>query len=261
MLTGPVPGEYHLSARRTSDGALLGQARFRVTRHWPDPAMGPPVVISGPKQYFLMWGGGPNAAQNIGNNRAPEGWRVAVVFVSTADRRSPADLSAAQATWAERLTGNGRSVRTYYEEVSYRKTPAAPGGPLGTTISLVTPMARLDLGKGWGDYFEQPQGQGHLARLGPQADDVDGHRGGLATCSTAPGRARSPAVRRGGVRVQTASEALTTSAANRPRQYVWPQATAEVPLATPGGPTPWTIEKPIVFMPSRPRARCPPQPR
>ena len=148
VLTGPRPGEFHLSAIRKSDGTRLGQARFRVTRHWPDREVGPPVVMTGKTQHFLMWGGGPNGPQNIGNHSAPADWRVGYVFVSTSEKRLPGDLTAMKKEWTDRLiAAGGNSVRNYYEEVSYGKTTVSHAGPIFT----------LDLEKGWGDYFEQPK--------------------------------------------------------------------------------------------------------
>ena len=93
VLAGPIPGEYHLSAINTLDGSRLGSVRFRVTSHWPDDEVGPPVAVTGERQVFMKggWGGGPGGPQNVRVHPAPDNWRVAVVLVSTRDRRFPAN--------------------------------------------------------------------------------------------------------------------------------------------------------------------------
>lgn len=158
VLAGWTPGEYHLSAIRRADGKRLGMTRFRVTAHWPDDEVGPPIAVTGARQIFLRggWGGGPAGPQNLRVHPAPEEWRVAVVLISTRNRRYPSDVSGEKNNWQDMLEGDGTSVRRYYEEVSFRRTAGVPGGPTGTTFSLAggQVFGPVNMENGWGDYFE-----------------------------------------------------------------------------------------------------------
>ncbi|MDQ3549486.1 MAG: hypothetical protein M3439_11790, partial [Chloroflexota bacterium] len=263
LVTGPVPGEYHLTARRKSDGARLGQARFRVTRHWPDREIGPPVAITGKAQHFMMWGGGPNGPQNLGNHKAPDDWRVAVVLVSTTNKRLPADLTAMKQLWEDRLLHAAVSARNYYQEVSFRNTAAGPGSPAGTTISMTTPIFTLDLENGWGDYFEQPQDKGNWRGWDPQQTAKSAIAGAFCDMLDRTGQGnvleKIDAVL---FVVQTATEHLSIVGTKLALpMYVWPQASRTDfyrKTQLPGGPTTWTFgQKPIIFMPSHTPSKMP----
>ena len=266
VLTGRIPGEYHLSATRKSDGSLLGQARFRVTRHWPDPVAGPPVASNDISQLFLMWGGGPDAAQNIGNHRAPEEWRVAIVLVGTTDKPLPADTTALQNTWRDRLVAPaGLSARNYYREVSYHGTPGGPGSPHGTTISHAAPILVLNLKKGWGDYFEQPKGKGNWHGWNPQQTGMVAITGEFCEMLDATGQ--GPLLQNMDAVVyviHTASDGWSVIGTKLGLAlYVWPQALRKgngtefwrqvQHPGSPGSPGPKTTtfrNMPILFMPS-----------
>lgn len=155
---GLRPGEYHLSATRIADGSTIGRARFRVTAHWPDEDIGPPVAVTGKQQIFARgsWGGGPTGPQNINVLAAPDSWNVLFVLIDLKDRRYD-DVAAPglRALWTSHLLGPGQCVKQFYEEMSLFKT-AGPARPRGTTIFEATDGAigpvHLDLG--WGDAFE-----------------------------------------------------------------------------------------------------------
>lgn len=161
LLAGFRPGEYHLEARRRADGSVLATRRFRVTASWPDELVGPPVATVGPQQLWLMsWGGAGAGPAYI--KPAPESIRVAIVLVSTNNRRW-GDLEAgAKSAWRDRLIGPGNSARRYYEEVSYRGTAGPPGSSPGTTVELLGNriLGPVDLQEGWGDLFEPKKGGG-----------------------------------------------------------------------------------------------------
>ena len=264
VLCGPIPGEYHLNARRISDGALLGRARFRVTRHWPDPLAGPPLALTGKQQYFMQWGGGPNAAQNIGTHAVPDEWRVGIVYVSTSNRRLPPDLAALDQTWTDRLTGPGLSARRYYEEVSYFSATPPLGSPRGTTIRHAGPTLRLELPQGWGDYFEQPTGKGNWYGWNPKQTVKQELAGALSDLLADSGRsnwlAQVDAVL---FVVQTASEGMTVVGTKLAlSMFVWPQAWRGIHFyrktVHPGGTTNTAFQQlPIVLMPTHTPSRMP----
>lgn len=160
LLAGQTPGEYHLFVVRKADGERVGQARFRVISHWPDDIVGPPIAITGQRQDLQggFGGGGPAGPQNVRIHPAPEVWRVAIVLMSTKDRRwgGSNSIGAAKTQWDDTMQGGGQSVRRFYEEVSFRNTPGAAGAPLGTTMTLVDNrvFGPVDLEHGWGDYFD-----------------------------------------------------------------------------------------------------------
>ena len=161
LLAGPVPGEYHLDATRVADGAVVASRRFRVTATWPDPDVGPPVVVQGEhRPYHLLSWGGTGALTNNYINKAPSEWRVLVLLVSTTDRRWGGLEVDARSEWQDRLLGGAVSVRRYYEEVS----GYVPGAH-GMTVSLVggQVFGPIDLPYGWGDLFEP--------RVAPTEDD------------------------------------------------------------------------------------------
>ena len=151
-------GEYHLSAKRIADASTIGRARFRVTAHWPDEEVGPPVAVTGKQQIFVhgSWGGGPTGPQNINVLAAPESWNVLFVLIDLKDRRYD-DVAAPglRALWTSHLVGPGQCVKQFYEEMSLFNT-AGPSRPRGTTMfeaanGAIGPV-HLDLG--WGDAFE-----------------------------------------------------------------------------------------------------------
>ena len=158
VCAGMEPGEYHLVANKVSDSSFLGRARYRVTAHWPDEEVGPPVSITGKHPVFVhgSWGGGPAGPQNVNVLAAPDTWRVLLVLVDTKDGRfSAGDVAGMKTRWTTNLIGPGNCVKTFYEENSLFNT-AGGVRPRGTTITLanndVLGPVHLDLG--WGDCFE-----------------------------------------------------------------------------------------------------------
>ncbi|WP_327107238.1 hypothetical protein [Nonomuraea glycinis] len=148
---GHMPGEYHLVARRMTDGQELARRRFRVTSHWPDDKRGPAVVVTGeaPVVVSRAWGDGSHDGAPIPPVRSD--WRVAMVLVDTdLQRYTTADAQSARTDCTNFLLGGGDSARRYYEEVSFGKT----------TVSLVgnQVFGPINLLGGWGHYFVPRKG-------------------------------------------------------------------------------------------------------
>jgi hypothetical protein len=163
LLAGPFPGEYHLVARSRLDGSVLATHRFRVTSCWPDDVVGPGVHVTGDHQPFRLMSWGGTGAADYFVDPAPDRWRVAVVLVATKDRRWGAITNSAKDDWKERVIGGSDSAKRFYEEVSYRNTPAGGAGdPVGMTVELVggRVLGPIDLDVGWGDVFKPKKGGG-----------------------------------------------------------------------------------------------------
>ena len=162
LLGGIRPGEYHLEARLIADDSLLATRRFRVTASWPDEVTGPPIAMTGPQQrlQLMSWGGAGASASYI--KPAPEHLNVAVVLVSTSDRRWDSTLVPALIAWENRLIGATNSAKQFYEEVSYRNTAGAAGDHVGMSIRLAgnRVLGPVNLEEGWGDLFKLKEGTG-----------------------------------------------------------------------------------------------------
>ncbi|MFI6909609.1 hypothetical protein ACIBKY_50685 [Nonomuraea sp. NPDC050394] len=157
LLAARRQGEFHLLARERGTGTVLATRRFRVTACWPDAEVGPPVAVSGEGAIRPLWGGvGGVASYTRGKKPAPKEFRLAVVLVSTKDRRFGTTLASTQSTWKDYVIGSGTSARTYLEEVSYFNQPGAGPGTTGTTVRLLggRVLGPVDLDHGWGDLFK-----------------------------------------------------------------------------------------------------------
>jgi len=260
VLPGPFPGERNLTAYRLTDRERIGRARFRVTRHWPDDENGPPLAVTGNYRALAHWGGGPVGPENVGNYRAPDVWRVAIVFVETKDRPFQGDLAAARSTWEDRLVGAGTTARRYYEEVSYRNTAAGSSGMLGTTITLAESglggVVRVDAG--WGDLFENddtdkvtsnPFG-GWMMKVDARSEIAGAYCDMLIDAGTAA--SLLPQIDAVVFVMQNASEDVVPVGDDRilRAKFCWPEAWQGVNFHW-KGPTWTTIDpKPCVFMPT-----------
>jgi len=159
LLAGVLAGEIHVEAVNRHDGAVLATHLARVVRAWPDNELGPPMVATGERRLFAKggWGGGPNTPQNIRAHPAPEEFRVAMVVFRTKGAKSVVDVGQRRTQLTQDMVGVETSVKRYYEEVSYRSTPASanPAHPKGTTVSLAggEVFGPVDLDFAWGELF------------------------------------------------------------------------------------------------------------
>ncbi len=155
LIAGLFPGEYHLDVTLASDGSPLASRRFRVTACWPDDDIGPAVASTGAQQLFALMNWGGAGAIDAYSLPAPPLWRVAVVLVETKDRGWQGTDIAAREQWKGRVTGGGDSVRTFYEEVSYRGKAGPPNASPGMSVDLVAGrvFGPVVLEEGWGDLF------------------------------------------------------------------------------------------------------------
>ena len=158
VLAGGTAGEFHVDARDANSGDVLATARFRVVDRWPDTVLGPSRAVTGFQRVFAKsgWGGGPGGPQNIRATPAPEEFRVAVILVRAKGSTSGMDGDARRDQFTEHLIGT-KSVREYYEEVSFRSASGTPGPahPKGTTVTLANGAAfgPIDVPHTWTDLF------------------------------------------------------------------------------------------------------------
>jgi hypothetical protein len=159
VMSGIGVPEFHLEASERSSGTVLATRRFRVVARWPDTRLGPPIAVTGIHQVYAKpgWGGGPSGPQNIAVHPAPSEFRVAFVVFRTKGAASSVDGPGRVTFLRSKMVGGGLSVKTYYEEVSFRGTwgSANPKDPKGTTIELLGDrvFGPIDLDYGWGDLF------------------------------------------------------------------------------------------------------------
>jgi M6 family metalloprotease-like protein len=151
--------EFFIFAINELDGSVIGSRRFRVLELWPDDDVGPPLVLTGvTSRPSPTWGGGPAGPQNIRSQPAPEDLRVAVVFVKTKGSNAVVNIPSRIKVFADNMVQSGDSVKTFYEEVSYSKTPAgsAPKDPHGSSVSLFSNKVYgpLDVDKSWSELFD-----------------------------------------------------------------------------------------------------------
>jgi len=228
---GPRPGEYHLTARLVANASTLGRARFRVTAHWPDDEIGPPIAVTGKQRIFTRgsWGGGPIGPQNINVLAAPESWNVLFVLIDLKESRfSDADAPALQALWTSHLLGPGQCVKQFYEEMSLFDT-AGPLRPRGTTISEATNGAigpvHLDLS--WGDAFEPNSSGDDWGGWNPKATTWQACATALCSFLADNGEGPSLLPRTDAVVfiVKTASKGpIDVGPITLPATFAWPQA-------------------------------------
>jgi hypothetical protein len=156
LVAGFLPGEYHLDVTLAGSGTLVATRRFRVTACWPDQELGPAVALTGGSQRFAMMNWGGAGAVDAYRLPAPPLWRIAVVLVSTKDRGWDGTEVAARDQWKDRVIGDGTSVQTFYEEVSYHGSVGPAAASPGMTVSLVAGrvFGPVVLQEGWGEIFE-----------------------------------------------------------------------------------------------------------
>ena len=160
VIAGPQPTEFTLVGRHAAGGDTLVTRRFRIMPVWPDPELGPPMALTGTQRVYAKpgWGGGPTGPQNINIIKAPETWRVAAAVLRLKGTSAATNVGQRINQLKDDIVGGGISVQRYYEEVSYRATPASanPAHPKGTTIELLGSQVfgPIDVDSGWGDLFE-----------------------------------------------------------------------------------------------------------
>lgn len=160
VLGGTGTPEFTLEAIETATGTTIATRRFRIVTCWPDTRLGPPMAITGPHQVYAKpgWGGGPNGPQNINSHPAPSEFRVAVAVFRTKGATSSVDGPGRVAYFRGKMTDAGQSVKSFYEEVSLRTTPASanPADPKGTTVTLLggQVFGPIDLDFSFGDLFD-----------------------------------------------------------------------------------------------------------
>lgn len=179
VLAGPGASEFQVTAFARSAGTVLATRRFRVIRHWPDSERGPPMCITGAQTVWAKpgWGGGPAGPQNINAHPAPEELRVAVAVFRTKGATSAVNAPGRVAQLKADMIGSGLSVKTYYEEVSYRATPASPNPahPKGTAVTLLGDQVfgPIDVDYAWADLFEPSDAANEWASWNPKGDTWD----------------------------------------------------------------------------------------
>lgn len=160
VLSGTGAPEFTLEATEIATGATVATRRFRVVRCWPDTRLGPPMAVTGTHQVYAKpgWGGGPNGPQNINTHPAPSDFRVAFAVFRTKGSTSTVNGPGRVSYLRGKMTDAGESVKSYYEEVSFRNTPASanPNDPHGTTVTLLggQVFGPIDLDYSFGDLFD-----------------------------------------------------------------------------------------------------------
>jgi hypothetical protein len=179
VIAGRGTPEFHITGRQISTSNVVATRRFRVIRIWPDTEVGPPMAVTGPQSVYAKggWGGGPAGPQNINVHPAPEDFRIAVAVFRVKGASSGIDGAQRVTDLTSDVNGPGRSVKRYYEEVSYRATPASanPAHPKGTTVTLLggQVFGPIDLDYSWGDLFEHPNPKDLWAAWNPKGDTWD----------------------------------------------------------------------------------------
>lgn len=159
VIAGARAGEFKIVARDRASGTVVATRRFRTVAVWPDADIGPAMAFVGPQRVYAKpgWGGGPDGPQNINIIPAPEEFRIAAAVFRLKGSTSAIDAAARIAELKKNITDPGRSVVRYYEEASYRRTPAAanPAHPKGTTVRLLGDevFGPIDINSSWGDLF------------------------------------------------------------------------------------------------------------
>jgi hypothetical protein len=160
ILSGIGAPEFTLEATEIASGATIATRRFRIVTCWPDTRLGPPMAVTGAHQVYAKpgWGGGPNGPQNINTHPAPSEFRVAFAVFRTKGASSSINGPGRVSYLRGKMTDAGQSVKAFYEEVSFRNTPASanPNDPQGTTVTLLggQVFGPIDLDYSFGDLFE-----------------------------------------------------------------------------------------------------------
>ena len=172
-------------ARCRASGEVLATARFRVVDLWPDTVLGPSRAVTGFQQVFAKggWGGGPGGPQNIAASPAPEEFRVAVILVRTKGSTSKVNGDARRDKFKEHMIGS-KSVRDYYEEVSFRSASGTPGSgqPKGTTVKLFhdTVFGPIDVPYTWTELFTMDEPGNPWASWSPTGRAWEAFGGGFS---------------------------------------------------------------------------------
>ena len=158
LLAGYKPGTYTLQAFKKGTATKLAEVKYRVTDDWKNDLVAPRLWFNGKLPNFTpgaTWGGGvAGTPQNFNTIPATGTRRIAVLFVDTSDQRytsNAAALAAIQTSWRQQVQdgfvgsdGISRSVRAYYQEVSYNN--------LTLTATLFPTVVNLP--NGWSSYFQ-----------------------------------------------------------------------------------------------------------
>ena len=154
LLAGPRPGRYILQAFHVPSDSLVAEARFGVTDLWTNDKVGPRLWFDGINQRReagSAWGGGPTGPQNVNVIPASGTRRIAILLVDTSSQRfttNPTTLQNHRDRWMNEVIngvtqgGVTRSVRQYYQEVSY--------GNFDLSAQVFGPV---QLSGSWDDYF------------------------------------------------------------------------------------------------------------
>jgi len=164
LLVGYEPGTYVLRVLHRVTDDVLFEGEFTVTALWQDQDAGPSLWftgIVGTPVAGAAWGGGGAGPQNVDVVPASGTRRIAVLLFDTASQRFTPDeptLQGHRDRWMDELIngvpvdGQTRSVRSYFQEVSYnnfdiadRRPRARPGGRAGQRARVPAAGQRLEL--------------------------------------------------------------------------------------------------------------------
>lgn len=180
VIAGYDAPEFHIRGCVVATGKVVATRRFRLVRIWPDTEVGPPLAVTGPQRVYPRggkWGGGPAGPQNIATHAAPEELKIAVAVFRLRDSKSSVNGAQRVVDLTADVDGSGASVRRYYEEVSYRSTPASPNPahPKGTTVTLLggSVFGPIDIDYAWGDLFEHSNPKALWDAWNPKGDTWD----------------------------------------------------------------------------------------
>jgi hypothetical protein len=179
VIAGTSAPEFRIIARQLSTSTIVATRRFRLISVWPDTEIGPPMATTGPQRVYAKggWGGGPAGPQNISVHPAPEEFRIAVAVFRTRGSTSAIDVGQRITELTDNIIGPGNSVLRYYEETSFRNTPAStnPLYPKGTTVKLLGGQifGPLDISSSWGDLFDPSNMEDPWSAWNPKGDTWD----------------------------------------------------------------------------------------
>ena len=154
LLAGYEPGKYVLQVIHMPSSSLVGELKFAVADRWTYEKAGPRLWFDGINQRQeagAAWGGGPAGPQNTNTIPASGTRRIAILLVDTSSQRFTTDAATLQGhrdRWMNELIngvtqgGVTRSVRKYYQEVSY--------GNFDLSAQVFGPV---QLSGTWDDYF------------------------------------------------------------------------------------------------------------
>jgi hypothetical protein len=196
-IAGAGAPEFTIMARERSNGTVVATRRLRVVDVWPDTQLGPPMALVGPQRVYAKagWGGGPAGPQNINVHPAPEDFRIAVAVFRTKGSTSTINAGTCISDLTGLIAGPGQSVARYFEEVSYRNTPASPNPahPKGTKLTLLggQVFGPIDLDSSWGDLFDPGDMDDPWSAWNPKGNTWDVLGGAFSTVLQDRGLGRS----------------------------------------------------------------------